>query len=249
MSKSRPAALDFGGSGLKRRAALVIALAPVLFWLGSAVVAKTNEPLFFRLTAEDGLVENAQVAAFFIGTLLAASIARIFCARKQLGWGGVYAFAAIAFFWVAGEEISWGQRLFGFETTGLMKQINIQSEMNLHNIQGVGRAAEGLLRLALGLVIVLSGPLWSLDPELRKRLAVRWWVPHPVLIPAWLCVLSYPLLRGWYHWRNPDEAGVSMLVSRLQEPRELILAVAFLVFLWMVRRELLGKAEKQGKCT
>jgi len=32
------------------------------------------------------------------------------------------------------EEISWGQRIFGWETPGWMSKINIQNETNIHNI-------------------------------------------------------------------------------------------------------------------
>ena len=118
--------------------------------------------------------------------------------------------------------------------------------MNLHNIHSVGAILKWIIRLALASAIALSGILWNLDRERQRRWVIRWWVPHPALIPAWLCVLSYIGLRRWYHWRNPDERGVSLLVSRLQEPRELILAGAILVFLWMVRRDVLSEPSPAG---
>jgi len=38
-------------------------------------------------------------------------------------------------FFGAGEEISWGQRIFDFKTPETLKEINVQQEFNLHNIE------------------------------------------------------------------------------------------------------------------
>jgi hypothetical protein len=60
---------------------------------------------------------------------------------------------AIAMFFGAGEEISWGQRIFGFKTPESINEINVQHEFTLHNItlfQGVdsqGKPKNGLSRL------------------------------------------------------------------------------------------------------
>jgi len=41
------------------------------------------------------------------------------------------------FFLCAGEEISWGQRLFDIETPQLLKEVNVQNEITLHNIGSI----------------------------------------------------------------------------------------------------------------
>lgn len=46
----------------------------------------------------------------------------------------VYLGLALLFFFGAGEEISWGQRIFGFHTPEPLAQVNKQDEMNLHNL-------------------------------------------------------------------------------------------------------------------
>jgi hypothetical protein len=38
-------------------------------------------------------------------------------------------------FFGAGEEISWGQRILGFNTPETIKEINVQQEFNIHNIE------------------------------------------------------------------------------------------------------------------
>ncbi|MGB8983581.1 MAG: hypothetical protein WCC12_17060, partial [Anaerolineales bacterium] len=49
---------------------------------------------------------------------------------KQL----IYLGLALLFFFGAGEEISWGQRILGFETPETLAQVNKQDELNLHNL-------------------------------------------------------------------------------------------------------------------
>ena len=49
---------------------------------------------------------------------------------KQL----VYLGMALIFFFGAGEEISWGQRILGFQTPEALSQVNKQEEFNLHNL-------------------------------------------------------------------------------------------------------------------
>ena len=42
---------------------------------------------------------------------------------------------ALILFGGAGEEISWGQRIFGFKTPEIIKEINVQKEFTIHNIE------------------------------------------------------------------------------------------------------------------
>lgn len=42
----------------------------------------------------------------------------------------------VVFFFGFGEEISWGQRIFGVETPDALRSVNSQQETNLHNLYG-----------------------------------------------------------------------------------------------------------------
>lgn len=41
----------------------------------------------------------------------------------------------LVFLFGTGEEISWGQRIFNFETPEYMKDHNVQKELNIHNLE------------------------------------------------------------------------------------------------------------------
>ena len=42
---------------------------------------------------------------------------------------------ALTCFFGAGEEVSWGQRIFGIEVPGALKEVNAQDELTLHNLE------------------------------------------------------------------------------------------------------------------
>lgn len=48
--------------------------------------------------------------------------------------------ASIALFFIAGDEISWGQRLFGFVTPVEFAAENLQNETTVHNLDGIHQA-------------------------------------------------------------------------------------------------------------
>src|SRR5690606_26021664 len=90
----------------------------------------------FRLGIEDGPIENATALFLLIGSItMAIHGFKILSSGKHARTIAYAAFAvAIAFFVFAGEEISWGQRIFNIETGEFMQQYNWQNEMNLHNL-------------------------------------------------------------------------------------------------------------------
>lgn len=78
-------------------------------------------------------------------------------------WTGI---AALCCFYVAGEELSWGQWLFDWETPAKWAAINDQNETNLHNTSTwLDQKPRALLEIG-----VLIGGL--IIPSLRK------WAPH-----------------------------------------------------------------------
>ncbi len=80
---------------------------------------------------EDGLLENATALFAFSSGIIFLYLVRYF--NKPVQKLYLYAFgAAIILF--ACEEISWGQRIFGWETPAYLMEKNIQQESNLHNL-------------------------------------------------------------------------------------------------------------------
>ena len=102
------------------------------------VLAMGNK-IIAALVPEDHFFEIIGAFSLFVTSLLFLYGFRV--ARKSLDktWISlikqlVYLGLALLFFFGAGEEISWGQRIFGFKTPEQLAQVNKQDELNLHNL-------------------------------------------------------------------------------------------------------------------
>ena len=80
------------------------------------------------LGEEDGFFENLTAICFIAATFL------FFISYRRSKNILVLGLAVILFLG-AGEEISWGQRIFHFETPAKIKSINVQREFNIHNLE------------------------------------------------------------------------------------------------------------------
>jgi hypothetical protein len=102
------------------------------------VLAMGNK-IIAALVPEDHFFEIIGAFSLFVTSLLFLYGFRV--ARKSLDktWTSlikqlVYLGLVLLFFFGAGEEISWGQRIFGFKTPEQLAQVNKQDELNLHNL-------------------------------------------------------------------------------------------------------------------
>ncbi len=138
-----------GNSGLDSKVAvfgyLFICLNMLFFgWLNSA-----DRHVFVILTREDHWVENLTAAWFFLASLLFFTTAGT---ERDVFRRTVYILGGIVLLFVAGEEISWGQRMVGFSTPNFLTDLNAQKEFNLHNIRGLkirGLPRYGILMLCM----------------------------------------------------------------------------------------------------
>ena len=90
------------------------------------------DPLTFHaLTREDSWVENLTAVWFLLAGLLLFITA---LAERSFFRRCVYILGCMAMLFAAGEEISWGQRIFGFATPDFLMHLNESKEFNVHNI-------------------------------------------------------------------------------------------------------------------
>jgi hypothetical protein len=131
---------------------------------------------------------------------------------------------AVLFFFAAGEEISWGQRIFNFETSGIFKSNNLQQETNLHNLEIGGVKINKLIfsqfmGAGIGFYFLILRPLsMKWDPLLR--LVTLFHIPLPRWNHVAALVVSV-ILCSQYH------------LMKAAELRELAFTgIMFLVFLY-----------------
>ena len=96
------------------------------------ILALFEPSAYYAFTREDNWIEYLTVVWYLLaGAMLFAA--------AGLGRGGrfargAYLLAGIGLVFAAGEEISWGQRIVGFDTPGYLTGINDHREFNTHNI-------------------------------------------------------------------------------------------------------------------
>jgi hypothetical protein len=93
--------------------------------------ARNTNDFIGSLFSEDSLFANltvlfALITAFLFGTALIKSHSLFSKLILVLGM--------LLFFFFAMEEISWGQTIFGWETSEQWKELNHQNETNIHNL-------------------------------------------------------------------------------------------------------------------
>jgi hypothetical protein len=99
------------------------------------ISSRINLPWFENVyVAEDGFVENLTLvpllAAAVVSVIYWSRLARHHSHLFSLIMWGICLFSIF----VAGEEISWGQRIFGVESSEFFQRHNAQQETNLHNL-------------------------------------------------------------------------------------------------------------------
>ena len=151
------------------------------------------------IKTEYGFIENA--TALFLAVSVVTGVLVFRRARElPFAWLApcVLCFTIGAFYFL-GEELSWGQHLFGWRTPEALAGINDQRETNLHNIGGLGGLTESLLdqapRLLLTIAAAVAGVMMPLafartrgtwDP----RTSARYWIwPSRVVVLAALLAL------------------------------------------------------------
>ena len=127
-----------------------------LYVLVGAVVALLDPVTFTKVLArEDGVFEWLTVLALSMSFVMCVHRVMVLRSAKNAAFIGVWCFLAVVCFFGAGEEISWGQRIFNIESSEWFKQNNAQSETNLHNLVVEGKKVNKIIfSMVLGLALL-----------------------------------------------------------------------------------------------
>ena len=180
---------------IRPQIARALVIGPLVAALALAALLPFRVP-FEWLTNEDSIIEWLQVVALIVGGFMFARLALELLRMGRRYVGILFlAIAGMALF-VAGEEISWGQRIFGWLTPTGLEAVNHQGEMNIHNIRPLQRAFN-LAELAVGLygVVVPVVLAAGLRARLTRALDRFLFVPPLCLVSFFLLPFVYRLVR------------------------------------------------------
>ncbi|MHB1147048.1 MAG: hypothetical protein ACYC01_05560 [Lutibacter sp.] len=163
----------------------------IIFGLG-IYFANTDLTYFDEVyTVEDGFVENGS-AVFLLGASLLL-LYRLFMLfkHKDLIWKIGILTMSLIFFFGAGEEISWGQRIFNVESSQYFMENNAQGETNLHNLViwgiKINKAIFSQLLTGVLVIYLIITPFLYRKFDWVKKLANKFAVP----IVQWHHTISF----------------------------------------------------------
>jgi hypothetical protein len=185
------------------------------------------------LMSENGPVELLQWVIITLALGVAAlTLVRIDPRRSPWLFAWVL-IAALACFYVAGEEVSWGQHFLNWDTPAYWQAVNDQHETNFHNTTSW---LDQKPRLILFAGIIVGGLVFPLLKRFRpgilpERFAILY--PPAQLIPAALLVLGPYLAQ-----EIAEHAFGFRLFERVSEVQELYMYYFVLLYLIILRRRI-----------
>ena len=208
----------------------------VAFALGWRIIDEPSYRLLFE--NEVGPIENGTALL-----LLPGIVAGIRIWRRRGGlpkrWLGLwFALVGLGCIYFAGEEISWGQSLFHWQTPEILKEVNDQDETNLHNISSW---FDQKPRLALELWVLVGGILFHVWSRLTERTFpsahwAHWFWPVrqvvPVSVLALIVMLPKRILENFGALPPPP------FDLRETELQEYLFAIFLSLYLWSVFKRL-----------
>jgi hypothetical protein len=213
-----------------KRVCFLAPFAGMAVWLA---LKKIENPIYYRIVREDNVLEWAQFLFFGTASVFAGATAIRFARMRRPVYLALYAALSVALLFVAGEEISWGQRIFGFPVNDFFRTHNVQKEITLHNLDGIQNHLLIPLYIAAGL---FGTSAWLVARKLRPgfRGAASWVVPDWYLAPYFLPVLLiyvYFQLGVFAYWHGLDAFPIGGFVKwNDQEPAELAMSAGLLLF-------------------
>jgi hypothetical protein len=192
-----------------------------------------DQPLYRRVfEGELGAVELATpvVALVAAGVGVAAWCRGGALPRRWLrGWLVLVTFGCI---YIAGEELSWGQHLFGWSTPDYIGTLNDQKETNIHNISSW---FDQKPRLLLESWVLIGGIIYPLAGAARRGGADDWrdWFwPTLVCVPSALLAILVRLPERLQTWLDLPALPLAI---RYSEPQEYYFSLFLLIYLASIR--------------
>jgi hypothetical protein len=171
-----------------------------------------NRPHMDFFCQEDGFVEYSEAFLYLFAGFFFVYMGAHKQFRNVWYWG-----YALMFLGVCGEEVSWGERIYNISVPAGLAAVNVQGEMNLHNLDGVHQHHH-LYGLLVCAVICYAIPLTDqFVPVLRnlyRRLNMPvfplWTAPLPILGFAFMVV---PRLYGYKLFQFDEMGELYMAMS------------------------------------
>lgn len=194
-----------------------------------------QDPLYFGLVREDGVVETATFLFLALATVPFLRAARLSWRAGGRVVPGLLALGGLFTLLVALEEISYGQRIFGYATPSAVEQVNTQKEFNIHNIKSLAEITYVILPNIVLFYTLFGWVLLWMAARVAPRRSSLWARLTPLVVPwpaaaAFLPLFIYRSFELNGYPVNTCCAPGQFLVWQDQEPAEMMFGLGFLLF-------------------
>ncbi len=141
--------------------------------IASVAMKYINNDIFVSIVVtEDGIIEWLTVVGLALTSIACFRRAILLRGEKSRLFLFMTVLLGLVFFFGAGEEISWGQRIFNTQSSEFFQQHNAQGETNLHNLVIGGKKINKIV-FGVGLQLVLLIYLLILVPLYKRRAGLK----------------------------------------------------------------------------
>ncbi len=176
-----------------------------------------------KMNTEGGFIEYGTSLAFLLAAIFAFPIGKFFIANQSKILGYLYYLISAGTFVVGMEEISWGQKLIGFESSEFFQNYNSQEEITLHNLIWVNEYLDkGLMFVAL--IAGISWLTYSFISKAKNNYQVKF------IIPRWFFSSFFITVFAFFYLIEYVEVWNST-IENFQESVELIFSLGCLCFI------------------
>ncbi len=182
------------------------------------------------LLDENHIVELLTFAFLFMGSIQGFRITSWSYSKnvKPIIWIFLLAFS-MGLFLVAMEEIAWGQQFFHFDTPEIIKPLNAQGELTLHNLNGLQGNSE-YFRIFFGVCGLLGMLLYKND--WLKLLA-----PPKILLSFFILITVISLMDLYADYVTINSM-VDKGLHRLSELIEMLIGLAGLLYIQFISKRI-----------
>lgn len=229
--------LVVGNTQRAHRMKSLVFLFPMIV-LPAFIFAKIDSPgAYWLLLREDSVVEYTQAVSYFLAAMLSLLVSLGFHRSRMLAPAFLNGLLSFVLFFMSMEEISWGQRIIGFELPRYFAEHNVQDEITLHNLDVIHPRLHTIFSLlgiygAFGCAFAYRfAPGLMSDRESLLRYAVpEWFAASYFFLSAFMyIVLSYIVPLDSTHAIGKF-INTEFFFWRDLEVAELFLSLGFLVF-------------------
>ena len=198
---------------------------------------------FYQITREDNLLEYLQFFLYLIAGVYSFKIYKIFKQKKNKLNTWIFLFLSIGLFFVAFEEISWGQRILGIDTPDNIKELNFQNELTIHNLEIFQHFALHTTYLFIAFYGIFSQVI------LRKFFYKKYkylliFTPPFYLSFCFFTIVSVYIIHDFFQFLYILTPVIYANFILSQEIAETYLAIAFLIYTQSTFKKIINPSKK-----